>query len=924
MLFAQSHWCGIIPQSASQQAQSGLNMCLEDEPEEIIYYLPTVIHVLSHDNALTDPITEDEIEGVVSSVNDALESYGIELILAKVDPDGGCTTGIEYFIDNDLAFPKIGTFPLADPNSLEPGNTYNWNTTDYFNIILVQDIFTAVNGVVLLPDRVLGYASPPIALAHGIVIDVDHFNTEVAVHEIGHYLGLRHLEGPGTFQGTCEDSCGEGPSDACTTGDFVSDTAPVRPNFSFNVVDCDEIVFPNAMCFNSPCNPSDTFPTEPYPVRNYMGVVQNCFSEFTEKQVSRMNYILNSRERPLWFPGYDIYEERYVELTTEIHKDITIYPGGKLTFDGVEVIMAEGTTINVMEGGKLEVINSSIRGCDISETERGKWNGIFVEGRNPDGYDVEFLTATIEDVDGFVVTALHSGFFALEPPGKIKSYHTNFNNVDGLLHTLSRFPSNNNSIIENCVQNGGQYGVKTFNGLNIEIKESKFFEIEKECVSSIGGSFDIQENEFHGGEVDVALTHFQRGEPSSITNNNEFRGNGYGIRAAGSTRGNHIIESNIFYEVDDSDGSDIDVDIYMDGITDYSILDNVFKGRLGVSSRSTINTSNQDQGRNLVDDNVLDGNRTGLFPHFSNPNYIFSNNCFSTLSRDVSIIGLVPNQGDENGAPANNCFTHQGNPIGNTVPSITGSPDPFDYVDPIENNLDCRMPLLIPGNVNVLFTDEDPFISCFHSDEERASENNFDGLDFTLYDNYSVLNTYISQGDFQAARQQLTQIDKNSVEGSDLHFIATNLIDFYENFEENIEQDHIELVNNLKDIALKNHPSSGFAQAFHYYLTGDFVDNLDLNLLEIDDINERSWDRDVVESKDKNLNFYPNPASNFLMIENANLIQSLNVYNLMGNSILESGETSIISTKEWLSGLYIFKMSLKNGDTLTKKILINK
>ena len=146
--------------------------------------------------------------------------------------------------------------------------------------------------------------------------------------------------------------------------------------------------------------------------------------------------------------------------------------------------------------------------------------------------------STIEDVNGFVVTAFHTNFFALAPPGKLNASFTTFNNVGGLLQTISRLPSVNGSIVEDCIQNGGEYGLRIFNGNGIEIKRSKFFDIEKECVSSIGSSFDIRENEFHGGEVDVALAHGFRGEPSTIADNNEFRGNGHGIRATGSTREN--------------------------------------------------------------------------------------------------------------------------------------------------------------------------------------------------------------------------------------------------------------------------------------------------------------------------------------------------------------------------------------------------
>ena len=149
-------------------------------------------------------------------------------------------------------------------------------------------------------------------------------------------------------------------------------------------------------------------------------------------------------------------------------------------------------------------------------------------------------------------------------------------------------------------------------------------------------------------------------------------------------------------------------------------------------------------------------------------------------------------------------------------------------------------------------------------------------------------------------------------------------IDFYENAENNIVGDNFELIHNLEIIALKDHASSGFAQAFHYYLTGDFVNNLDLSLPEDDGIAERSSEYQDRKYEDKKLNLFPNPASDLLQIENANLIQRLNVYDLTGNSIFESGERSTINTKDWIRGVYVIKISQKDGDSFQTKILIIK
>ena len=72
---------------------------------------------------------------------------------------------------------------------------------------------------------------------------------------------------------------------------------------------------------------------------------------------------------------------------------------------------------------------------------------------------------------------------------------------------------------------------------------------------------------------------------------------------------------------------------------------------------------------------------------------------------------------------------------------------------------------------------------------------------------------------------------------------------------------------------------------------------------------------------------YPNPAQHYVQINSSDKIQELFIYNASGQMIKKidafSANEIIIDTQDWTSGIYIFKLILKDRTTL-KKILINK
>lgn len=196
-----------------------------------------------------------------------LTDANIEFALATDDPDGKKTSGItrtattvdSFGLDNGVKSKKTGG---VDP----------WPTDRYLNM-----------WVCLLRDGLLGYAQFPggPAATDGVVILSTAFGTQgtaqapfnkgrTATHEVGHFLGLRHIWGD---------------RNDCSGNDFVADTPSAqqanmgKPNF------------PHITCNNGPNG--DMF-------MNYMDYVDDeAMFMFTSGQVARMNATLAGPRKKL-------------------------------------------------------------------------------------------------------------------------------------------------------------------------------------------------------------------------------------------------------------------------------------------------------------------------------------------------------------------------------------------------------------------------------------------------------------------------------------------------------------------------------------------------------------------------------------------------------------------------------------------------
>lgn len=319
-------WCGTDAQHAERLAENpGLETIMHeqmlrsagmpgsmDDRDDII--IPVVVHIL-HDNGIGN-ISDEQVYSGIQMLNEdfnrtnedaedtrdtpeapfmsVASNMGIRFEMAKLDPDGNCTNGIQRlnvgsksYNCNDVAKHK------------ETGGLDQWDRRYYFNIWVVNSIASDGGGTIL------GYAEFPYgggSANYGVIIRNDKYGRigtasgdRTLTHEVGHCFGLLH-----TFQGGCHASaCNE-------AGDYCCDTPPVS-EAQWSCVPtqntCDDIPSGDPYGFDA----NDQF-------ENYMSYspCQNMFSEdqknivlnnftnigFLESLIDPANYDINGLGTP--------------------------------------------------------------------------------------------------------------------------------------------------------------------------------------------------------------------------------------------------------------------------------------------------------------------------------------------------------------------------------------------------------------------------------------------------------------------------------------------------------------------------------------------------------------------------------------------------------------------------------------------------
>ena len=248
--------------------------------------IPVVVHVV-HRTA-PEKISRDQVKSQITVLNQDFRAKNpdnskvpaiwqglvgdtrVEFALATKDPTGKPTSGIIYTPTTEVSFGSDDTI-----KSKKTGGVKAWPATKYLNI-----------WVGTLTGGLLGYAQFPGGpkKTDGVVILNTAFGTKgtaaapfnkgrTAVHEIGHFLNLRHIWGD---------------VNGCGGTDLVTDTPNAKmPNTG-------KPTFPHITCANGPHG--DMF-------MNYMDYVDDAaMVTFTLGQVARMEATLAGPRRSLGKP----------------------------------------------------------------------------------------------------------------------------------------------------------------------------------------------------------------------------------------------------------------------------------------------------------------------------------------------------------------------------------------------------------------------------------------------------------------------------------------------------------------------------------------------------------------------------------------------------------------------------------------------
>jgi hypothetical protein len=264
---ARSEVMDLISPSDCGRNSTTINQDYNDNRTLVI---PVVFHVIKKTDG-TGNISEALIKSQVEILNQDFNAIAgtpgamgtnakLQFVLAKLDPMGNPTTGINV-VTNNTYFSDPGS---SGTNTMK--RALKWDPTRYLNI------YTNNAG----GGGILGYATFPSEEAggpeDGVVLNWVYVGRNApggapydlgrtATHEVGHYLGLYH-----TFQSGCGST-----SAPFTSGDLIGDTArEAQPNYGCNPV-------------ASGCGGGMS------PIENYMDYSGDaCMTKFTANQVNRI------------------------------------------------------------------------------------------------------------------------------------------------------------------------------------------------------------------------------------------------------------------------------------------------------------------------------------------------------------------------------------------------------------------------------------------------------------------------------------------------------------------------------------------------------------------------------------------------------------------------------------------------------------
>ncbi|WP_298419443.1 M43 family zinc metalloprotease [uncultured Kordia sp.] len=254
------------------------------------YIIPVVVHVI-HNNGVEN-ISDAAVERAIESLNiffsgtsafdtnidpsflavrGAFDTKKLRFVLAKFDPQGNPTNGIDRQVD---------AFYTLRGNNNNMRQIYHWPRENYFNIYVVRQAIdgSGTSGFATFPPNVDGST---LAYLDGHVMSAWAFGEHDEMwqtwyhnlaHEVGHWLNVYHI---------WANAGGNGNDVYCGEDDSVLDT----PNTKGNIIrDLDDYPGQGAV---TNCGSVDN-------LTNMMDYTGATYAMFTQGQKTRMEAALNS------------------------------------------------------------------------------------------------------------------------------------------------------------------------------------------------------------------------------------------------------------------------------------------------------------------------------------------------------------------------------------------------------------------------------------------------------------------------------------------------------------------------------------------------------------------------------------------------------------------------------------------------------
>ncbi|MBP6588390.1 MAG: zinc metalloprotease, partial [Flavobacterium sp.] len=263
-----------------------------------IITIPVVVHVIYNGQPIgTAPnITDAQVESQIAvlnqdfrkmlgspggeSTNPVAADIGIEFVLAKVDPNGNPTNGINRVSMCQPSWSRTEIDETVKPATI-------WDPTQYMNMWSVEFSGASLLGYAQFPDAsglpgldasggnantdgvVSGYTvfgSKDHDTNNNFLLDATYNKGRTMTHEVGHWLGLRHIWGDAT--------CGD---------DFCADT-PIHHDSNYHCpttipLSCDPVPVPEM-------------------IQNYMDYTDDaCMNIFTQNQKDRIITVMTNSPR---------------------------------------------------------------------------------------------------------------------------------------------------------------------------------------------------------------------------------------------------------------------------------------------------------------------------------------------------------------------------------------------------------------------------------------------------------------------------------------------------------------------------------------------------------------------------------------------------------------------------------------------------